>query len=418
MKFPFFYAVQKLFRQKQISDVVGELDQALQQVEFKSMFTPGERIAITVGSRGIDNLSLIINTLVSRLKLIGALPFIVPAMGSHGGATPEGQLEVLESLGISPETVGAPIISDMAVVDLGKTDNGAIVYMDKNAFEADGIVVVNRIKPHTRFKAENESGLMKMIAVGLGKHKGCIEMHNYGLYPTIVKAARVALAKAPIRLGIGIVENAYDRTARIVAIANQNFESTDACLLKKAKSLMPSLPVDDIDLLVVKEMGKNISGTGMDVNILGRVTSPLLNDVDTPRIKRIVALDLTDASHGNALGMGLADIVPRRLANKINFNATYANVVSAGVLDRGKLPVVLESDKDAIEVALKSIERLDYQKARIVIIRSTLELGNLIVSEEIYRDITNLSDVCLSENRFDLAFDADGNLSNKCFLAP
>jgi len=339
VRLPKFYNVRQIFSQEAISDVEDELNKSLNMVRCENLFVPGERVAIAVGSRGIANIGKIVAALVKRLKGIGTDPFIVPAMGSHGGATAHGQVEVLRSLGVTEEYVGAPIISDMDVVELGKTPNGATVYMDKHAWSADAIVVVNRVKPHTRFRADNESGLMKMVAVGLGKHKGCSQMHAYGLFPTVVEAARLALRTAPIRLGIGIVENAYEKTAKIAAVLKDEFEAVDAELLKLAKSLMPSLLAKDIDLLVVGEIGKNISGTGMDVNIIGRVTQPVMNELETPRIKRIAVLDLTEATHGNALGMGLADVITRRLADKINFPATYANALAAGALDRAKMPL-------------------------------------------------------------------------------
>ncbi|MBZ4655367.1 MAG: hypothetical protein JG781_2726 [Peptococcaceae bacterium] len=413
MRYPRIYNVRQVFPQDKICDIAGELNTQLEEVGVRSIFSPGERVAVAVGSRGIANISKIISVLVEKLKVLGTNPFIVPAMGSHGGATAQGQIEVLASLGITEGTVGAPIVSDMDVVELGKTGSGATVYMDKNAWSADAIVVVNRVKPHTRFKAENESGLMKMVSVGLGKHKGCSQMHAYGLFPTVVEAARLALSKAPIRLGIGIVENSYDETVKIVAVKKEDLEAVDAQLLKLAKKLMPTLPVEDIDLLVVKEMGKNISGTGMDVNVLGRVTQPITNEVDTPRIKRIIALEITEASHGNALGMGLADVVPRRFADQIDFEATYANVLAAGVLDRGKMPVVCKNDQEAITAALKSIERLEPSKARLIFIRNTLELSHLKVSESILAEIRNLPFIEVLDDGFDLGFDAHGNIADK-----
>ena len=413
MKFPELYDVCQTFLQEFVIDVNGELNNSLEKVHVANLFNNSERVAIAVGSRGIANISQIVAALVERLKELGTVPFIVPAMGSHGGATAQGQVEVLRSLGITEDTVRAPIVSDMDVVELGETSNGAKVYMDKNALSADAIVVVNRIKPHTRFRADNESGLMKMVAVGLGKHKGCSEMHAHGLFPTILEAARLALSKAPIRLGIGIVENANEQTAKIVAVRREEFESVDAQLLKLAKKLMPSLPVDEIDLLVVREMGKNISGTGMDVNILGRVTQPVLNEWDTPRIKRIAALDLTEASHGNALGMGLADTITRRFANKIDFSATYANVLAAGVLDRGKMPVICENDKDAIAAALNSIEKMETEKARLVFIHNTLELNIIKVSKSILEEIHNLPSIEVLRGGYRLEFDDQGNIKKE-----
>ncbi|MDK2822614.1 MAG: hypothetical protein PWP71_532 [Clostridia bacterium] len=405
-----FYKIRQIFDDQHIKEVDKELNSCLKEVKVEEIFSPGEKVAIAVGSRGIANITLLVKTLVERLKELGVDPFIIPAMGSHGGATALGQLEVLNKLGISEEKMGAPIISDMEVVKLGKTPSGAFVYMDKTAWSADAVIVINRIKPHTRFKAANESGLMKMVAVGLGKEKGCTELHKNGLYPNVVEAARIALNKSPIRLGIGIVENAYDQTFKIAAVRKENFEAVDAELLKLAKAKMPSLPVDDIDLLVVKEIGKNISGTGMDVNILGRVKQPILNEYEIPRIKSIAAMDLTPETNGNALGMGLADVITKKFADKIDFKATYANVIAAGFLSRGRMPVVQDNDREAIMTALKCIERLEPLNARIVFIKNTLELEYLTVSETIYNELNKKSTIEVVQEYLDLTFDAKGNL--------
>jgi len=410
MQLPKFYALRQDFPQNHIKNVAAELTKSLEEINYSGMFFLGEKVAIAVGSRGIDKISEIVALLVEKLKGLGAEPFIVPAMGSHGGATAKGQAEVLESLGVTSESAGAPIMSEMDVVELGRLENGASVYMDKLAWAADAIVVINRIKPHTRLKAKNESGIMKMLSVGLGKHKGCSEIHSHGLYPTMIEAARLILAKAPIRLGIAVVENAYDKTYKVEAVRKEDFETKDAELLELAKSLMPSLPAREIDLLIVGEMGKNISGTGIDVNIIGRVSSPLVSDFEFPRIKRIVALDLTEATHGNALGMGLVDIIPAGFKDKIDFAATYANVLAVGALDRGKLPVVTGSDQEAIEAALKSLENFDMGNANVVFIQNTLKIDTLIVSENIYKQLRELPSVLTLKEGFDLEFDAEGRI--------
>lgn len=410
MQLPKFYTLRQTFSQEHIEDVAAELTDRLEDAGLKEVVHPGERVAITVGSRGINNITLLVKTLVMKLKEIGCKPFIVPAMGSHGGAIAQGQVEVLESLGITPDSVGAPILSDMDVIDLGKLESGATVYLDKHAWQADAIIVMNRVKPHTKLKAENESGLMKMMSVGLGKHKGCSQVHSYGLFPTMIEAARVILEKAPIRLGIGIIENGYEETAKIAVFKKEEFERKDAELLKLAKSLMPKFPVDDIDLLVVQEMGKNISGTGIDVNLIGRVNCSIMNENELPRIKRIVAMDLTEATHGNALGMGLVDIAPMRFKDKIDFSATYANVLAVGATDRGKMPVIVQSDREAIDSALRSIGNQEYSAARIVIVKNTLALDTIIVSENILREISHYSNVQIIRKEYELEFDGENNL--------
>ncbi len=392
-----------------ISDPGAAVAAALAAPRPAGHFRAGERIAIAVGSRGIANLPVIVKAVADWLKGLGTVPFIVPAMGSHGGATAAGQTEVLESLGVTEASSGVPIVSSLEAVELGKTANGATAYMDRNAWEADGIVLINRVKPHTRFKADNESGLMKMIAVGLGKELGCSQMHAHGLYPTIIQAARLAIAKAPIRLGVGIVENSYDQTAVIRVALKDELEAVDSALLVTAKALMPKFPLDRIDILVVKEMGKNISGTGMDVNVLGRVSQPVVNDDDSPRIERIVPLGLTEESHGNALGIGLGDVVPRHLVEQVDWRATYKNVVAAGVLDRAKMPLVADNDREALAIAVKSLG-LKPDEAKIVFVRNTLTIDRLIVSENVVRELAGSANISVDRAAVRLAFDADGNI--------
>jgi len=393
-----------------IDDIPEAVRNELKRVHLCQLIKPEEQVAIAVGSRGIANIPLIVKTVVEEVKKAGAHPFIVPAMGSHGGATDEGQKKVLEHLGITPDTVGAPIKSSMEVEEVGVTQNGAKVFFDHHAFQADSIIVINRVKPHTGFTGKNESGLMKMISVGLGKHKGCIEMHAKGLARTIGDAARVAMENTPIKLGIALVENQYDQTAQIVAADAAHLEETDAELLLKAKHLMPALPVEDIDLLIVDEMGKNISGTGMDVHVIGRMYKLGMAEPKSPVIKRIVVRDLTEASHGNALGMGLADLITRRMADKIDIKVTNENVLSAAVLERGRMPIVMETDLDLIVSGLKSIEAIDMAKARVIRIKNTLEIARMEVSEPIAQELAAAENIKILSEPFAWRFDSDGRL--------
>ena len=409
MEFPKFIKVRQAFNRECISNAGDEVTKALADIRFEQHFKAGEKIAIAVGSRGIANLPDMVKVVVDSLKAVGTLPFIVPAMGSHGGATAAGQIDVLESLGITESSMGVKIISSMEVVELGKTENGATVYIDKNAWEADGIVLINRMKPHTRFKADNESGLMKMVAVGLGKEKGCTQMHAFGLHPSIIQAARLFLGKVNVRLGIGIVENSYDQTVVIKAAVKADLELLDCELLRLAKSLMPKFPLEQIDILVIGEMGKNISGTGMDVNVLGRVSQSVTNDNDSPRIERIVPLNLTEASHGNALGIGLGDVVPRHLVNQIDWKVTYKNVIAAAVLDRAKLPLIAENDREALQIAIRSMG-FNPEDVKIVFVRNTLSLDSLIVSKKVYHEISGLPVISIDRDDVELEFDAEGNI--------
>lgn len=378
--------VQQVFNCPCLTDIEMEVLNQLSSSGAGRKVKPGHKIAIAVGSRGIANITRILSSIISELKKLGAYPFIIPAMGSHGGATAEGQLEVLKSLHITEESVGAPIISSMDVVEIGRTCNGARVYVDKNAYNSDGIIVVNRIKPHTGFKAKHESGLFKMMAVGLGKHMGCIEVHKHGLWPTVYETGRVVLEKAPILCGIGIVENSRDETAVVKSFTVDTIEAGEAKLLEMAYAYLPKLPFDDVDLLIVEEIGKNISGTGMDVNVIGRMMKLGEPEPERPLIKRIIALDLTKQSHGNALGMGLADIITQKLHNKINFDATYENVISAGVLERGRMPVIAATEAHAIQIALNSLINIKPEDARVVRIKNTLELSYISISEALIEE--------------------------------
>ncbi|MDK2925936.1 MAG: hypothetical protein PWQ41_1710 [Bacillota bacterium] len=410
MNFPLFYRVKQNLECPVISDVEGAVRAALSTLRLSERIRPGARVAITAGSRGIANIPLILRTVVQAIRKAGGEPFLVPAMGSHGGATAEGQLAILASLGITEESVGAPIHSSMEVVEIGRTEKGVPVYFDKNAWSADGVFVVNRVKPHTGFRAANESGLVKMIAVGLGKEKGCTAMHKHGLAETIPAAARVALKVAPIIGALGIVENSREETAEVRAARPEELFDVDAELLRRAKDYLPRLPFDDIDVLIVDEMGKNISGTGMDVNVIGRMYKLGEPEPERPRIKRIAVLDLTEASHGNALGMGLADITTKRFLSKVDVAATYANVIAAGVLERGRMPVSAENDREAIRIALASLPGIPAEKARVVRIKNTLELEELEVSESLRPEVEASPRLQILAGPEALPFDSAGNL--------
>ncbi|MGI6605355.1 MAG: lactate racemase domain-containing protein [bacterium] len=410
MDFPRFYKVRQNMECPVLRDVEGAVRDELSRIKLQEQIKPGTRVAITAGSRGIANMPLILKTVAAFIRAAGAEPFLVPAMGSHGGATAEGQLGILESLGITEESMGVPIISSMEVVEIGRTEQGIPVYFDKNAWSADAVFVVNRVKPHTGFRAANESGLVKMISVGLGKERGCTTMHQSGLAEAIPAAARVSLATGRIIGGLGIVENSQEETAEVRATLAADLMQVDAELLVKAKAYLPQLPFDDIDVLVVDEMGKNISGTGMDVNVIGRMYKLGIPEPERPRVKRIVVLDLTEASHGNALGMGLADVTTKRFVSKIDIAATYANVIAAGVLERGRTPVSVENDREALRVALSSLTGIAPEAARVVRIKNTLELQELQVSEALFEEVKAHPRLELLGESAALEFDAEGNL--------
>jgi hypothetical protein len=376
----------------------------------------GARLAITAGSRGIANIDRILRCLVAFFKAKGAEPFLVSAMGSHGGGTARGQREVLESMNITEATMGVPIVVSMEVVEIGRSSFGFPVLVDKHAAEADGIVVVNRIKPHTEFEGPIESGLMKMMAIGLGKHKGCFAVHQqtvtYGYRRVIPEVGTVILDKLPVKLGIGIVENIYEETAVVQAILPPRFEEGEKQLLARAKGLMARLPFDEIDVLVVDQIGKNISGSGMDTNVIGRIMFVGEKEPERPKITRIVVLGLTEGSHGNAAGIGLADFTTRRTVEKIDLEVLAVNAIAAMTPEKGRIPIALETDRGAVEAALQTIGAIPSQEARLVHIKNTLELVELEVSKTLLPIVEEHSDLEIVAEKGTLAFDEAGNLNS------
>ena len=353
----------------------------------------GKRIALGFGSRGIAEIDAIAKKLVALVKASGGAPFIVPAMGSHGGGTPEGQIEVLDGLGISKEVTGCPIHATMEVVDTGLTSCGLPAYLDKNAAEADGLIITNRTKVHTDFHGPHESGLLKMLAIGLGKETGARTIHQQGtvgLRDYMPVIAQHLLRHSNFVAGFGVVEDGYHAVAQLEGFSADTIVEGDHRLLQRSRELMPSLPVDDIDVLIIDEMGKNISGAGMDTNIIGRWLVEGEPEPESPRIRRIVILDLTPASHGNATTYGLADFMSRKLFDKIDFPITMKNMFTSGFLMRCRMPLVFESDEETIKAALFDAFRAkpeDAADARVVRIKNTLEIENLWVSANVAAEL-------------------------------
>jgi len=410
------YRILQTFDKRKLKNIPEMIAQEFQAIDLDQQIKPAMKIGITVGSRGIDNLQLIIKTVIEEVKKRKGRPFILPAMGSHGNANIEGQKQVLRSYGITEESMGAPIQATMDVVELGRLKNGLPVYFDQYAFQADGIIVVNRVKAHTVFKAKIESGLHKMLAVGLGNHQGATSIHCLGpkyMSDNVVNTAQVILKKAPILCGLGILENAYDEVKKIVAVLPGDFMQVEQELLKECKDFAPTLPVKDIDVLIVEEMGKDISGAGLDTNVVGGVKAYAKEDYNPPNIDKMVVLDLTKPSHGNAIGMSIADIITKRLYDKIDFEATYKNVITCGYLDRAKTPIVLKTDKEAIKVALSTVYKLPGTEPRVIFMRNTLLVHNLLVSKAIYEEIKEREDIIITEFGEKLTFDSEGNLTTK-----
>ncbi|MBC8075683.1 MAG: DUF2088 domain-containing protein, partial [Chloroflexales bacterium] len=348
---------------------------------------------VTAGSRGIRDIAAALRAAVAWLREQGAEPFLVPAMGSHGGATAAGQITMLAELGVTEQSVGCTILSSMEVVELGRLDDGTPVYMDRNAATADGVLVVNRIKPHTDFHAEIESGLGKMCAVGLGKRRGAETVHNRGangLRTRLPHMARLSVERGKVLGGIALIENAAEHTAEVHFLAPHEIAGArEAALLAHAKTMIGRLPFDQLDVLVIDEIGKNISGCGIDTNVVGRMRMPGQADPPAPRITAIVALDITEASHGNAAGVGVADLIAARLARKIDFAATYINGITSGTggLMRMSLPMILPTARDAVATALRMVGVPELDHIRLARIPNTLHLGEIFVSAPLLDEV-------------------------------
>ena len=408
---PQMVKIRQAFPAPEVKDVSATLRQILEQSGQLDRVRPGMRIAIAVGSRGVNQIPALVGTTVSELKKRGPVPFVGPAMGSHGGATASGQAEVLAHLGITQETVDCPIVSSMEVVEISRLANGLPVYVDKHAYEADGIVLINRIKPHTAFRGPNESGLAKMIAIGLGKQKGAETCHAYGfkhMAEHVPAMAREAIAKAPILFGIGTVENAYDRVAKIVVTGAADLIETDRQLLVEAKAAMPRICFSPIDVLVIDEIGKDISGDGMDPNITGRYPTPY--PTGGPEVSKMVVLDLTEKANGNANGVGTADFTTRRLVEKADLQAMYANGLTSTVVGPTAIPTTLDCDRDAIRAAVKTSNALDLSQVRLVRIKNTLQLNEIMISTALLPEAQALPNVTILSEPFVMQFDEQGNL--------
>ena len=400
--------VRRHFPTQHVEDVAGEVRDQLARVGLAKRVQPGQRIALTAGSRGVANIALILKTIGEELKKLDARPFIVPAMGSHGGATAEGQVELIAEYGITEKALGIPILASMETVILGETPFGAKVHMDRNAYEADGVILVGRIKNHTSFRASIESGLCKMMAIGLGKQRGAESIHDHGIARNIPEAARVMLATGKIVAGVGMVENAYHQTYKIVATPPEKIVETDMEMLVLASRLMPRVPFDELDVLVVDWMGKNISGSGMDPNVVGMWRGT--NEAPSlPIYKRVVVLNVTPESHGNCVGLAAADFTTRKLMNQFDENKTYWNALTAGDPWAARTPMVLETDVEAVEVALRSAS-LEGGDPLLVRIKDTLDLEEFYVTAPLLERLSGSPEYEVLRDLAPMRRDGSGNL--------
>ena len=414
MKLPRMLPIRVRMECPAADDVREEVLAALGRIHACAQVKRGERIAVTAGSRGIYKIDVILRAVIDALKAEGACPFIVPAMGSHAGATPEGQKSFIASYGVTEERMGCPIVSSMETVDLGVTASGVSGWCDRNAYEADGIVVVNRVKPHTGFSSTLGSGLMKMLAIGLGKRKGAEHVHQRGVdigYEEAIRdGARLALSKLKLRFGVAVIENHKGETARVEAALPADFEATDERLLVEARSLMGRIPGELIHLLIVDAMGKNISGTGMDPNVIGRGMQQEKVKLDVPRILRLFVRDLTDQTHGNAIGIGFADFATDRLVAKIDPKPTWTNVLASVAPWEAHVPIHFPSDRECIEAALATAGTTPPERMLIVRIRDTEHIDSMHVSEAMWATLCDRADVEAMGPPRDMTFDADGDM--------
>lgn len=387
---PRMYRVRQQFDEACLTDVAGAVGAELAKPEIRASIRPGMRVALGVGSRGIQNLSVIVRTAVASLQALGAQPFIVSAMGSHGGGTEAGQREVLAGYGITQERLGVPVVTTVDTVYLGDCANGRPVWFDRAAYEADLIVPINRVKLHTDFVGPIQSGLCKMLVIGLGNHKGCSAVHEESpqvFAAAIEETARIILNKAPVGFGIAILENAYDKTYAVEAVPAAQLVQREKELIKIAKGNMPYIMLDEADVIVCGAIGKDISGAGFDPNILGRSSVLKQFVLHIPRYQRLVLCDVTPASHGNGIGVGLFDVITKKVADQLDLESMYANAIACNCLGDASVPCTVEDEETAIRVALKCCRGIDRDHPRIIRIQDTLHLGEIAVSQALLDEV-------------------------------
>jgi hypothetical protein len=415
MPFPRMFRLRQKFDCPRLDDIAAEVERQLAALCLAGQIRPGQTVAITVGSRGIANIAEITKAIVAHFKHMQAVPFIVPAMGSHGGGTAEGQREIVEGYGITEDYVGAEIRSSMETVIIDKTPQGIPVHFDRQAYGADHVVVAGRVKPHTGFVGEIESGLHKMMLIGLGKHAGAKIYHraitDYSWLEIVSAVAESVLKKCKILCGVGIVENAYDETALIAGVAPHDFLKREKELLILAKQWMPRLPFKKVDILIVDELGKNISGSGMDTNVIGRkYNDHRATENDFVAVKTIFVRGLTEATHGNACGIGMAEFTNDRTIAAIDKRITAINAITGGHVPSASLPVSLETDRDVLDSAFPTIGLTEPEHARVLHISNTLQVAELLASEVYLPLLQSRDDHELVEEPHEMEFDEDGNL--------
>ncbi len=399
-----------------VEDVAGTVRRLILESKIRDRVPAGGRIAVGVGSRGIHCIQIVARTTVDTLKELGFKPFIKAAMGSHGGATAEGQRELLAGYGITPESMGVDVLTGLETLVLGKSPIGLPIYFDKDAYEADGIICLNRIKPHTDFRANFESGILKMMVIGFGKQRGAEQIHKLGLRgmkEVLPAVGKFLLENTKFSLGLAILENVDDQPAEIIPLEPDEVLANEPQLLEKVRSLMGRLPFDQIDVLVVGEIGKNYSGAGMDPNVIGRLMVETQADFEKPLVTRLVVLDVSEESHGNIVGVGFADLCTQRLVDKIDHVPFHINVITSCFLERARIPITLPTDAEVLETAVQTCWRLEPADVRMVVIPNSLELSTLYVSQAMAADVEANPDLSFESSFVRLPLDDKGFLNQE-----
>ena len=415
MQLPQMIRVKQTFESPRVSSIPDEVASQLGSLSLDQSIQPGQTVAISAGSRGIANIAEIIKAACDHVKTLGAHPVIVPAMGSHGGGTAEGQRGIIESYGITEEFTGGEIRASMETVIVDETPQGIPVHFDKHASEADHVIVCGRIKPHTNFVGDIESGLHKMMLIGLGKHEGAKIYHraiqDYSWLEIVMAVGESVLEKCSVVAGLAIVENAFDETAVIEAVRPSEFFEREKALLRQAKEWMPRLPFDEVDLLIVDEIGKNVSGSGMDTNVIGRkYNDHYAAEKEYPKITRIMVRDLTEETHGNACGIGLCEYAHKQAVDKMDNNITYINAMTGNHPSAAAVPIYFDSDREVIEAAIKTVGLAEPGQEKIVRIHDTLDLGEVMASEAYLAEVEKRDDLSLAGEPAEMEFDANGDL--------
>lgn len=408
--------VRQSIPQPRVVDLPATIRRLILESKLKDRVKRGGRIALGVGSRGITTIPILARAAVDTLKEMGFRPFIVAAMGSHGGATADGQRELLAGYGVTPETMGVDVLTDMEVVTVGTSPVGLPIFFDKNAWNADGIVLLNRVKPHTDFHSKYESGVLKMLVIGLGKRDGASQIHKLGLRgmkEVLPAVGTILLEKTPFALGLAVLENAEDYPAEIVALEPEDVLDVEPALLNKARELIGRLPFDRIDVLIVGELGKNYSGAGLDPNVIGRLMVETQGDYDRPVVTRLGVLDVSDESHGNIVGVGFADLTTEKLVSKLDPEPFRVNVLTSCFLERARIPITLENDRAVFETAIETCWRMSASEARLVIIPNTLELNDLWVSPALDAEVAAHPHLKRETDYIEIPFDSASDLAQE-----